>query len=537
MNNLAKKQRGCLFALLTILFLFFPGQNLEKVIGQEKTTPPKTGGVLKIKAYGQTLNTDLDPAGNGYPLVIENLYEGLLKLDRNLEIASGLAEYWVIDNGGRKTVFYLRSKADFHNGQPVTAADVKFSLERLFRLKNNPNFYLFAQRIEGGEEFWQGQASEVTGIKIIDDKTIEIDWKYSSVANLYFLASNFAKILPASLVERDKKKFFNRPIGAGPFKFDYWLRNQKLDIIGLSLARNDRYYGRKAYINRVEVSPYFLLEGFFRDEVQIVPYISYRISKNRYQIVESNSLQMSYLFFSCHLRPFDDPEVRNLISRLIEKSKLAGLVSSPVYFAQVMDNYIPPYLPGFFPSSPSEELSFGRIAERLAAHGLGGPGQALPVSLYFEFSLKELAEKLYRELKDELRPAGIDLQLKLIKSLGEIKNERTPYLVYFDWSIPVPDPEFLLYPLFHSKSYLNLNCFHYKHEQLDAWLEEQRNTGPLERRVKLFRQMEELLKNEVPAIPLYYFKQRAAYQPYIKNLRPQPAGVFYLNLKDAWIDQ
>jgi len=225
---------------------------------------------------------------------------------------------------------------------------------------------------------------------------------------------------------------------------------------------------------------------------------------------------MSYLFFSCHLPPFDQPEVRNLISRLIEKSKLAGLVSSPAYFAQVMDNYIPPYLPGFLPSPPPEELSFGRIAERLASYGLGSSSRTLPVNLYFEFPLKELSDKLYRELKDELRPAGIDLQLKLIKSLDEIKNDRTPYLVYFDWLIPVPDPEFLLYPLFHSRSFLNLNYFQYKHEQLDTWLEEQRNAGLLEKRVELFRQMEELLKNEVPAVPLYYFKQRVAYQPYIK---------------------
>ena len=129
MNKLAKKERGCLFALLTILFLFFPGENLDKVAGQEKAIRPKSGGVLKIKAYGQTLNSDLDPAGDGYPLVIENLYEGLLKIDRNLEITPGLADYWVIDNGGRKTVFSLRSKADFHNGLPVTAADVKYSLE------------------------------------------------------------------------------------------------------------------------------------------------------------------------------------------------------------------------------------------------------------------------------------------------------------------------------------------------------------------------------------------------------------------------
>jgi len=537
MTNLGTNRRGGVFALSAILSLFCLLLIADGVQGQDRTVRPRTGGVLKIKAYGSSLKTDLDPAGKGYPLVIENLYEGLLRLDRDTEITPGLAEYWVIDNGGRRTIFYLRNKATFHNGQPVTAADVKYSLERLFRLKTDPYFYTFAQRIEGGEEFWQGRASEVSGLKIIDETTIEIDWKYASVANLYFLAANFAKVLPRQLVEKDKKKFFDRPAGAGPFKFNYWLRDSKLNIIGISLTRNDQYFGRKPYINGIEVSPYFLLEGFFRDEVQIVPYLSYRISRDRYQVLESNSLQVSYLFFSCHLPPFDQPEVRSLLGRLVEKSKLAALVSSPAYFAQVLDDYIPPYLPGFLPSPPPEELSFGRLSERLAAHGLGRSDQALTVNLYCELSGQEQAEKLFSELKNELRPAGLNLQLKLIKSLDEIKTARTPYLVYFDWSMPVPDPEFLLYPLFYSRSYLNSNYFQYKQEQLDSWLDEQRNTSLLERRVKLFRQMEELLRNEVPAIPLYYFKQRTAYQPYIKNLRPQPAGLFYLNLKDAWIDQ
>jgi len=165
-----------------------------------------------------------------------------------------------------------------------------------------------------------------------------------------------------------------------------------------------------------------LLDGFFRDEVQIVPYLSYRISRDRYQVLESNSLQVSYLFFSCHLPPFDQPEVRSLLGRLIEKSKLAGLVSSPAYFAQVLDDYIPPYLPGFLPSSPPEELSFGRLSERLAAHGLGNSGQALTVNLYCEFSMKEQAEKLFSELKNELRPAGLDFTAETDKISGRAKN-------------------------------------------------------------------------------------------------------------------
>lgn len=502
-----------------------------------EASKPKPGGVLKIKAYGRSLNTDLDPAGNGYPIVIEHLYEGLVRLDQSLSLFPGVADYWTISEGGKKVTFYLRKDAVFHNGQEVTAEDVKFSFERLFQLKGNPLFYLFATRIEGGEEFWQGLAPEVRGLKVIDSKTLEIDWKYPSVANFYFLAASFAKVLPRNLVLKEKKRFFSRPVGAGPFKFDFWLRNSRLDIIGIRLAKNERYFGRKPYVQAVEVSPYFLLDDFFRDEVQVVPYLSYRISRNKYQVIESNSLHIVYLLFSCHLPPFDRPEIRKALKFFIEKSKLTGLASTPAYFGQVLDNYIPPYLPGFLPTEKEEEPSLSRVLETLASCGLGNSEKPLVVNLYFEFPQKGLVKNIYRELREELLPAGIRLELKLVKSLDEIKNDKTPYIVYFDWLMNFPDPEFLIYPLFHSGSYLNSNYIHYRNQEVDELLEAQRVSPGFDRRVTLFRQIEELLRAEVPAIPLYFYKQRLAYQPYIKNLKSQPLGFFYLNLRDAWIDR
>lgn len=498
---------------------------------------PRSGGVLKIKAYGRTLNTDLDPAGNGYPVVIDNLYEGLVRLDQNLNIFPGVADYWTISEGGKKVVFYLRKEAVFHNGQDVTADDVKFSLERLFKLKGNPLFYLFATRIEGGEEFWQGQASEVRGLKVIDSKTLEINWKYPSVANFYFLAANFAKILPKNLVLKDKKRFFDRPVGAGPFKFDFWLRNSRLDVIGIRLVRNDRYFGRKSYIQAVEISPYFLLDDFFRDEVQIVPYLTYRISRSKYQVIENNSCHLVYLLFSCHLPPFDRPEIRKALKYFIGKGQLAGLVSTSAYFGQILENYIPPFLPGFLPADKEEEPSLSQVLATLSSAGLGNSEKPLVVNLYFEFPQKDLVQRIFRQLQEDLLPAGIRLELKSIRSLDEIRNEKTPYLVYFDWLADFPDPEFIIYPIFHSRSYFNNSYLHYKNQEVDRLLEAQQLSSSFEQRIRLFWQIEEWLRNEVPAIPLFYFKQRLAYQPYLKNLKSQPFGFFSLNLKDVWIDR
>lgn len=524
--------RQGLFAALVLGLLF----SLTLAVSGE-TTKPKPGGVLKIRPYGRTLNTDLDPAGNGYSVVIEHLYEGLVRLDQNLAVFPALAEYWTVSDSGKKTTFYLRKGALFHNGQEVKAEDVKFSYERLFGLKNNPLFYLFASRIEGGEEYWSGQASEVKGLKVIDDQTLEITWKQTNISNFYFLAASFAKILPKNLVLAQKKRFFDRPVGAGPFKFDYWLRSPRLDIVGIRLIRNDKYFERKPWLEAIEISPYFSLENFLEDEVQVIPYLSYRISRSRYQILESNLLHVAYLFFSCHLPPFDRPEVRKAIKFFINRTELATLASTTAYFGQVMDNYIPPYLPDFVPETEPEKLSLSQLKEVLVSAGAGDPEKPLNVNLLFSFPNKDLAGKIYEELKTELAPAGINLKLKMVDSLEQLQEEKTPYLVYFDWLLDLPDPEFLILPLFHSGSFLNKSYFHYQNLQLDSLLEDQKNTASFDRRVGIFRQIESLLRTEVPAIPLYYFRQRLAYQPYVKNLKSQPLGSFFLNLREAWIDR
>jgi ABC-type transport system substrate-binding protein len=500
-----------------------------------ETPRPKPGGVLRIKPYSSVLNTDLDPAGQGYSVVIEHLYEGLVRLDSNFGILPGLAEYWSVTEAGRRITFYLRKDAFFHNGKEVTAEDVKFSFERLFRLKNNPLFYWFASRLEGGEEFWKGQAQEVSGLQVVDKKTLIITWKEPSISNVYFLAADFAGILPKNLVLSQKKKFFEKPVGAGPFKFDYWLRNSRLDIIGIRLSRNENYFGPKPYLEGLEVSPHFLVDSFFEDEVQVVPYLSYRISRDKYQVMEFNSLHLAYLFFSCHLPPFDQAEVRRAIQSFIDRRPLAALGSTTAYFGKVLDEFIPTFLPGFVPEPREGAPSMSRVLQALEGAGLGNKDKPLTVYLVFENSTKDKARKFYEYLRQALKPAGIRLELMVNPTPEEMVAIKVPYLIYFEYRLPLPDPEFLIKPLFQSDSELNRKYFHYSNKIIDDLLENQRSNLRFDRRVGIFKQIENILQEEVPAIPLFYYRQRLAYQPYIKNLKAGPLGIFSLNLRTAWV--
>lgn len=504
---------------------------------QEETPRPKPGGELRVRPYGSALNTDLDPAGNGYSLVTGNLYEGLVRLDQNLNIIPGLADYWSVSENGRKVTFYLRKQAVFHNGQAVTASDVKFTYERLFQLKSRPAFYEFASRIEGGEEFWKGLASEVSGLRAVDDKILEIYWKQPGITNFYFLAAGFAGVLPAGPVQSQKKRFFDRPVGAGPFKFDYWLRDRRLNIVGIRLVRNDNYFTRKPFLEAVEVSPFFQLDDFFQNEIQVIPYLTFKISRDKYQILESNLLQLNYLFFSCHLPPFERPEVRRALLAFVEKRQLAGLASTTANFCQPMDSYIPPFLPGFMPEGAGPEQSLSQVLKVLEEAGLGRVDRPLVVNAFFQVTNKELIPNIYGFLREELKPAGIRLELKSNYSAEELARDNTPYIFFLEWNPELPDPEFILRPLFHSGGTPNRELFHYRNPKVDELLELQKNGLSFERRVNLFREIEKILQADTPALPLFFHKQRLAYQPYLKNLKAQPPGLLCLNLRDVWMDR
>ena len=78
--------------------------------------------------------TTLDPhlTGDVYSaVIIVEVFGGLVTLDRNLEVAPDLAKDWEISNGGKTYTFHLREDAKFHDGRPVTAEDVKWSIERI----------------------------------------------------------------------------------------------------------------------------------------------------------------------------------------------------------------------------------------------------------------------------------------------------------------------------------------------------------------------------------------------------------------------
>jgi ABC-type transport system substrate-binding protein len=530
---LQKKDR-LLFLLLVFLTAY--ALPLQTSADNRAVEEPNYGGTLRVKPFTDVFRPNLDPAKEPHIFVIEQIYDGLVRLDQNLNVIPSLAEYWVISEDGKKSTFYLRKGVKFHHGRELEAEDVKFSLERLVNKETaGPYYQYFTSKVVGAQEYWEEKAKNVEGFKVRDKYTFEILWRYPYVSALYLLSMNFCKIIPRDLVLDQGRNFFSKPSGTGPFKFAYWLRSPKLEIVGVRLERNDDYFGKKSYLEAIEFSPYYTLDHFLQKEIDIIPYISERLSEMDCQVLENESFITMFLGMSCHIPPLDRRAVRRAICLGIDKKEVARAAFRFDTVPQVTNNFIPAKLPGFFPVDDKANYSQEEARTILRQEGFFEGSNFPPLTVFFEQPKRDEDLKVYRVLSDQLAGLGIKLKMKYYKSIDELKPVKEPYLVMINWMMDFPDPENIILPLFFSSSIVNMNLLHYSNPQLDELVKRAEVERSWTERISLFHKIEEILYADIPALPLFSRQQRLALQPHVRGAKIPPLGFFYLDAKEIWL--
>ncbi len=518
--------------------LFLGSSLVAAQTGVRREDRPRTGGTLRIKPFASGLDTRLDPALPGHVFVFEQIYDGLVRLDNNLNIVPALAEYWVISEDGRKYTFQLRRGVKFHHGAEVTADDVKFSLERLLTPKSDATFrQYFLPRIVGAQDFFEGRADGVAGFVVKDKSTFEIHWKNPYVSGLYLLCMSFCKILPRDLVLSQGDDFFLKPQGTGPFKFAYWIRDPKLNIVGIRMDRNEDYFGRKAYLDGVEFSPHFTEDQFRSQDVHIFPCLSDRLSKPPYQVVEDGSFDVSFIAFSCRIPPLDDARIRRALTLAIDKNRLAAAATGSYYLPLVTNNIIPVKIPGFFPIDDRDGYDPKRARSLLDEAGID-IARDLPVLTVAQArTQREDRKRMSREIKDQLEALGIRVEFQTVSDWASVQRIETPYLLFFDWNTDFPDPENIIQPLFESKAIANQWMIGYFNAEVDRLLEKAQVEPSSARRTELFRDIERILLEERPVLPLFSIRRRVSIQPFVRNVKLPPLGLQFLSAKDVWLER
>lgn len=243
-----------LLNLLCFSFLGFvlsscsPTTTYEKRIG--------SGGIIlggeanfSGKAFQSILPSSINDLSSAQAAI--NVLECLTQINSNGAISPALAESFSVDSTGQIHTFILKKGIKFHDdacfpggeGREMKAEDVKYSLQQLCSKKplNQAYSNTLKTLIEGAEDFYSGITDELTGVKVIDDYTIEINTKAPSDALPYLLAGIQFAIIPREAVEHYGDK---AAVGTGPFMI-------RRTESGYTLVRHTNYYGKDALGNQL----------------------------------------------------------------------------------------------------------------------------------------------------------------------------------------------------------------------------------------------------------------------------------------------
>ena len=194
------------------------------------------GTLVRLGGDPPTLDPHLTTDATSATYIVE-VFGGLVTIDSELNIVPDIARNWDISPDGRIYTFYLREDAQFHSGKPVTAQDFKWSLERATDpLTAAPVVDEYLGDIVGADDKLEGNVRDVSGIRVIDDYTLEITIDEPKSYFLAKLTYPTGFVLDQENVESDRR-WFRTPNGTGPFKLEEYVPGETM-----ILARNENYH-------------------------------------------------------------------------------------------------------------------------------------------------------------------------------------------------------------------------------------------------------------------------------------------------------
>ncbi len=452
----------------------------------------KTGDSSKIVVgIPQDLEDSLDPhkaAAAGTREVLFNVYEGLLKPDANGDIISAVAKEYTVSDDGLTYSFILRDGIKFHDGTPVTAEDVKYSIEKSAGMT--------------GETSLIAAFSNIGEVKAVSDNEVRITLKKIDVDFPAYLASVNASIIPMANKEPDTK-----PIGTGPYK--YVSRSPQENVI---VERFEDYWGEKAFIKdvefKIEVGDAMImnLKGGSIDMSARMSVTQVKQLGDEFDIYEGSMNLVQALYLNNKVKPFDDVRVRQAMCYATDTQEILDLAFDG-HGAPIGSSMFPAFGKYFIPElSEMYPKDIAKAKELLKEAGYpNGFDMTITVPSNY-IPHVDTAQVLVEQLKEVGINATIN-QVEWNTWLSDVyagRNYETT-VIGVDASSMTADA---LLGRFYSGA--DNNFTNYSNSEYDKLYEEARATLDDDKRTELFKQMETILAEDAANV---YIQDMAEFVP------------------------
>jgi peptide/nickel transport system substrate-binding protein len=484
---------------------------------------PKRGGVLKAAFSADPAGFDpvRGPSGMSH-VVIEQVYSTLMALDPDAKPYPELAESYEVSDDGLQYTFKLRTGVTFHNGDDLTAEDVKFSFDRL-RAKDSG--YSYGSQVE-----------TIESVDAVDKDTVRFKLSRRTGPFLVYMAFPGSSIVPKKLIESGHDLNAN-PVGSGPFKFvSYEPRS------AIKFERNPHYFqDGKPYFAAMEyriipditalTNAVMSGEVNFSNEIPPKDWATVTTNPNlKTQTLEGS--RYYWLLPNNTVKPLDNPKVRQAIGLALDRKALVA----GAFFGQAT-----PILGGVIPEwnwGHSDVKFFAERAEPAKAKALlaeAGVPNGFETSMTIASSFPAMVA-MAPIIQANLAAVGIKAQIKTMeipRYWDEIWGPSKFDITTMYWVSPLADPDDFVTNNYKCGMAINVqkSCS----KEMDAILEKAKSAATQDARKAAYKTMQDLSLEEMDIVPLVNAWLLIAYAKDLQGFTPLRTG-FLKTLKDSWFE-
>ncbi len=502
---------------------------------------PTAGGTLRLM---QTAPDSLDPLHcdsiyNSLP--VRQIFDPLVDIDPMLNLVPGLAEDWTVFDGGRTYEFHLRRGVRFHDGTPLTAADVAFTLRRTLAPESGGRSLAFPYLdvVQGARDFSAGRRPDLPGIEVVDDHTLRVRLRRPYPSFLTVLSMDALSIVPEAAVRQAGDAAFSRaPIGTGPFRLAEWTGE------GLRLTANPDYFDGPPHLEDVTVrfartaqeTPIEtrFLSGeidLFEPGPSLPAELTTETGSARFVVQRYQELSLNFVGFNTARPPFDRLWLRQAIAHVLDPRRM---VAEAPERRRIATGILPPGLLGYSPDVKTLAYDPQRAARLLADHGHPG-GRDLPGIPLYHAPTSAQTDRAVPRIVADLRALGLAVDAHEVDwdTLSAIIEGDEPGMFVLSWLADMNDPDSFLRSLFESAG--SGNYFKYSDPVTDDLLERGSTERHPARRVHIYRDLERHVLEQAPIVPLFHSRGVLVLRDRVAGLKPGPFGLAGVDLETVWL--
>lgn len=499
-------------------------------------TSPDTGPPPQVLVFGRGADSvGLDAAhqedGESFK-VAELIFDTLVQYKQeSTDIEPALATSWSSREEGLVWVFELREGVTFHDGTPVNADAVVFSLERQ-RDEEHP-FHL----VGGPYLYWLslGMSEKIESVTAVGPMQVEIRLREAYSPLLNVLATPPFAVVSPTAVAASGEDFGSQPVGSGPFRFTEWRRNDRI-----LLDRNEDYWGGVSDLQRIvfreipdkharrvelEKGSIHVLDSADPEDIDDMR------SNPELVVVEKAGMNVGYVALNTSRAPLDDPRVRYAINHAIDKQTIVDQLYNGR--ALVAKNPIPPTIWGY--NDDIEDFAYDpEKARALMAEALPD-GLSEPLSFFVPSNPRPYfpnPENIGLAIQSDLEKAGIPAQIKTFEWSTYLEKVRQGEhdLAMLGWIADYADPDNFLY---FTLSKTNAtppasNIAMYKSDELEELLLRGQKEADTAARTAIYRRAQEVVRKDAPWVVVAHATRIAVVRANVERFTLHPTSWRYL---------